>query len=197
MTDQFTQNIPNSSAGKLAKYELKLKTSLLSSAKFSGRSLTMMMPKLSGPNACSNVSRETVPSWSSFSVTDTAAGRSSFGAMEPIFEKSRLLEAVAVRRKSAGFANSLFARGVNLAGSTIASQWVRLNKNSFGYVLSQRTSGVVEKIRRVANSKPEVVTRLCEACTRRRSSPTKTHSVADLAKSTILQPRGSIETHIE
>jgi hypothetical protein len=97
MTYPVIENIPNSSAGKLAKYELKLKTSLLSSANFSGRSLTMMMPKLSGPNACSSVSSETVPSWSSFSVTDTAAGRSSFGAMEPIFEKLRLLETVTVR----------------------------------------------------------------------------------------------------
>ena len=157
-------NLPNSSAGKLAKYELKLKTSLLSSANFSGRSLTMMMPKLSGPNACSSVSSETVPSWSSFSVTDTAAGRSSFGAMEPMFEKLRLLEAVTVRRKSADFANELFARGFNLAGSTIASQWIGFNKNSFGYVLSQRTSDVVEKMRRVANSKPEAVTRYVKLC---------------------------------
>ena len=96
-------NIPNSSAGKLAKYELKLKTSLLSSANFSGRSFTMMMPKLSGPKACSSVSSETVPSWSSCSVTETAAGRSSFGAIDPISKKLQMC----ICRDDCGFANVL------------------------------------------------------------------------------------------
>jgi hypothetical protein len=62
-----------------------LSTSLRSWAKFSGRSFTRMIPRLAGPKACSRVSRDTVPSLSSCSETETADGRSLSSAMEPIF----------------------------------------------------------------------------------------------------------------
>lgn len=44
----------------------------------------MMIPKLAVPNACSRVSRETLPSLSSFNDTDTADGLSSSFAIEPM-----------------------------------------------------------------------------------------------------------------
>lgn len=45
-----------------------------------------MMPKLSAPKACSRVSSETVPFWSSWRDTETALGGRLGGAREPIVE---------------------------------------------------------------------------------------------------------------